>query len=116
MKATWKIFKHSIKQPCKFSNIGKSQYMGNDVTETEIIAEVCNGHFVTISKKLADETFHTGDSSPYAHHKRPDIRFKFKPVKANQIQLTISNLRNSNTTGIHNILKKIPVSYRGSLR
>ena len=59
--------------------------MGNDITDTKLIAEECNEHFVTIGKKLADEIVQTGDSSPYAHLKRAETRFKFKPLEADQI-------------------------------
>ena len=55
MKATWKVLKHAIKQPCKSSNIEKIEYMGNEITDTKMIAEVCNEHLVTIGQKLADE-------------------------------------------------------------
>ena len=55
MKDTWKVLKHAIKQPCKSSNIEKIQHMGNEITDTKIIAEVCNEHFATTGKKLADE-------------------------------------------------------------
>ena len=48
--------------------------MGNEITDTKIIAEVCNEHFVTIGKKLADEMVQTGDLSRYAHLKRADTR------------------------------------------
>ena len=100
MKATRKVLKHAIKQPCKYTNIEKIQYMGNEITDTKMIAEVCNEHFVTIGKKLADEIVQTGDS---AHLKRVDTRFKFKPATADQIQQTISKVINSKATGIHNI-------------
>ena len=86
MQPTWKVLKHAIKQPCKSSNVEKIQYMGNEITDTKIIAEVCNEHFVTIGKKLTDEIVQTGDSSPYAHLKRAEARFKFKPVTADYIQ------------------------------
>ena len=69
--------------------------MGNELKDTSMIAEVCNEHFVTIGKKLADEIVQTCDSSPYAHLKRADTQFKFKPVTADQIQQTISKLINS---------------------
>ena len=85
MRATWKALKHAIKQPCKSSNIRKIQHMGSEIPDTKMIAEMCNEHFVTIGKKLADETVQTGDSSPYAHLKRADTQFKFKPVTADQI-------------------------------
>ena len=107
MKATWKVLKHAIKQPCKSSNIEKIQYMGDEITDTKMIAEVCNEHFVTIGQKLADEIVQTSDSSPYAHLKRADTRFRFKPVTADQIQQTISKLVNSKATGIHNIPNKV---------
>ena len=64
----------------------KIQYMGNKITDTKMIAEVCNEYFVTIGKKLADEIVQTGDSFPYAHLKGAETRFKFKPVTAYQIQ------------------------------
>ena len=51
MKATCKVLKHAIKQPGKSSNIEKIQYMGNEITDTKIIAEVCNEHFVTIGNR-----------------------------------------------------------------
>ena len=54
MKATWKVLKHAIKQPCKSINIQKIWYMGNEVTDTKMIAEVCDKHFVTIGEKLAN--------------------------------------------------------------
>ena len=107
MKATWKALKHAIKQPCKSSNIEKIQYLGNEITDTNMIAEMCDEHFVTIGKKLAGEIVQAGDSSPYAHLKRTDTRFKFKPVTADQIQQTISKLLNSKATGIHNIPNKV---------
>ena len=107
MKATWKVLKRAIKQPRKSSNIEKIQYMGNEITDTKMIAEVCNEHFVTIGKKLADEVVQTGVSSLYAHLKTADTRFKFKPVTADQLQQTISKLINSKATGIHNILNII---------
>ena len=72
-----------------------------------MIAEVCNEHFVTIGKKLADEIAQTGDSFPYAHLKRADTRFKLKPVTADQIQQTITKLINSKATGIYNIPNKV---------
>ena len=72
MKATWKVLKHAIKQPCKSSNTEKRQYMRNEITDAKMIAEVCNDHFVTIGQKFADEIVQTGDSSPYAHLKRAD--------------------------------------------
>ena len=50
MKATWKVLKHATKQPCKSSNIEKIQYMGNEITDTKIIVELCNEHFVTIGE------------------------------------------------------------------
>ena len=31
MKATWKVLKHAIKQPCKSSNIEKIQQMGDEI-------------------------------------------------------------------------------------
>ena len=83
---------------------GKIQYMGNEITDAKIIAKVCNEHFVTIGKKLA-EVVHTGDSSPQVHLNRADIRFKFKSVTADQIQQTTSKLINSEATGIHNTVK-----------
>ena len=46
--------------------------MGNEITDTKMIAELCNEHFVTIGKKLADEIVQPGDSPPYAHLKRAD--------------------------------------------
>ena len=107
MKTPWKVLKHAIKQPCKSSNIEKIQYMGNEITDTKIIAELRNEHFVTIGKKLADEVVQTGDLSPYAHLKRAETRFKFKPVTADQIQQTISKLINSKATDIHNIPDKV---------
>ena len=64
--------------------------MGNEITDTNIIAKVCNEHFVTTGKNLADEIVQTGDSSPFAHLNRAETRFKFKPVTADQIQQTIS--------------------------
>ena len=81
--------------------------MGNEVTDTKMIAEVCNEHFVTIGKKLAYEIVQTGDSSPYAHLKRADTQFKFKLVTADQIQQTISKLISSKATGIHNLPNKV---------
>ena len=107
MKATWKVLKHAIKQPCNTSNIETIQHMGNEITDTKIIAEVCNEHFVTIGKKLVDEIVPTGDLSPYAHLKRAETGFKFKPVTADQIQQTISKLINSKATGIRNIPNKV---------
>ena len=73
----------------------------------KIIAEVCNEHFVTIGKKLADVIVQTDDSSPYAHLKRAETQFKFKPVTADQIQQTISKLINCKATGIHNIPNRV---------
>ena len=81
--------------------------MGNEITDNKMIAEVCNEHFVTIGKDLADETVQTGDSFPYAHLKRADTRFKFKPVTEDQLQQTISKLINSKATGIYNITNKV---------
>ena len=106
-KATSKVLKHAIKQPCKSSDIEKIHCMRNEMTDSKIIAEVCNEHFVTIGKKLADEIVQTGDSSPYAHLKRSETRLKFKPVTADQIQQTISKFINSKATGIHNIPNKV---------
>ena len=40
IKATRKVLKHAIKQPCKSSNIEKVHYMRNDITDTKMIAEV----------------------------------------------------------------------------
>ena len=51
MKANWKVLKHAIKQPCKSNNIEKIQYMGNEITDTKMIAEECNEHFVPIGNK-----------------------------------------------------------------
>ena len=48
--------------------------MGNEITDTtEIIAEVCNEHFVTIDKKLDDGIVQAGDSCPYAHLNRAGL-------------------------------------------
>ena len=107
MKATWKVLKHAIKEPRKSSYTKKIQYMRNEITDNKMTAEVCNEHFFTIGKKLADEIVQTGDSSPYAHLKKADTRFKFKPVTADQIQQTIFKLINSKATGIHNIPNKV---------
>ena len=68
LKGTWKVLKQAIGQGTKSTNIDKVIYEGNEYTDGKEIVDICNKHFVSVGRRLAEDIPDMGES-PTAHIK-----------------------------------------------
>ena len=106
LKGTWKVLKQAMGQGTKSLNIDKVIYEGTEYTDDKEIADICNKHFVSIGKRLAEGIPDTGES-PTAHIKATNKKFMFRKVTTSEVEKVLTKLINSKAAGIHNIPNKI---------
>ena len=106
MKGTWKVLKQAIGQGAKSTNIEKVIYEGSEYTDGKEITDICNKHFVSLGRRLAEDIPDMGES-PTAHIKAASRRFAFCKVTTSQVERVMKTLIKSKATGIHNIPNKI---------
>ena len=106
LKGTWKILRQAIGLGNKSVGIDKIVSNGSDTSDSGDIARVCNQHFVTVGRRLAEKIPFT-DESPTAHIKVANVKFQFSTIAASQIVKVIKKLINNKATGIHDIPNKI---------
>ena len=106
MKGTWNILKQAIGQGNKSVNIDKIVFNGSDISDSGDIAKVCDQHFVSVGRRLAEKIPFT-DESPTGHIKVANVKFQFRTIAASQIVKVIKKLINNKATGTHDIPNKI---------
>ena len=106
MKGTWKVLKQAIGQGTKSTNIHKLIYEGSEYTDSKEIADICNKHFVSVGRRLAEDIPDMGES-PTARIKPSSKRFAFCKVTKSQVERIMKILITSKAAGIHNIANKI---------
>ena len=106
LKGTWKILRQAIGQGNKSVSIDKIFSNGSDISDRGDIARVCNQHFVSVGRRLAEKILFT-DESPTAHIKVANVKFQFSTIAASQIVKVIKKLINNKATGIHDIPNKV---------
>ena len=106
LKGTWKILRQAIGQGNKSVSIDKIFSNGSDISDRGDIARVCNQHFVSVGRRLAEKILFT-DESPAAHIKVANVKFQFSTIAASQIVKVIKKLINNKATGIHDIPNKV---------
>ena len=59
LKVTWKTLKQAIGQSTKSTCIDKVMYDCREIVDKQEIADICNFHFVSIGKTLAESLSNT---------------------------------------------------------
>ena len=59
MKVTWKSLKEAIGQSTKSTCIDKVMYGCREIADKQEIADICNLHFVSVIKRLAESLSNT---------------------------------------------------------
>ena len=63
--------------------LGYGPANGSDISDSGDIARVCNQHFVSVGRRLAEKIPFT-DESPTAHIKVANVKFQFSIIAVSQ--------------------------------
>ena len=91
LKGTWKVLKQAIGQGTKSTNIDQIIYEGSEYTDGKEIADICNKHFVSVGRRLAEDIPDMGES-PTAHIKASNKRFVFCKLATSQVERVMKTL------------------------
>ena len=106
LKATWKILKQAIGQSTNLTCIDEVMYDCREIVDKPEIADICNLHFVSVGKRLAEGLSNTNIDT-ISHIATPNEKFKFSKISTEQVKQVIRKLVNNKATGIHNITNRV---------
>ena len=106
MKGTWKILKQSVNKGNNATTcIDSIVHENQTITDTKLMPEIFNDHFVDIGEKLANKIDETR-IDPLENLPETEKRFTLKIVNPNKVYRAISELKNGKSTGIDNFLNQ----------
>ena len=76
MKVTWKILKQEIGQSTKSTCIDEVMHDCRKIVDKQDIADICNWHFVSVGKRLAEGLSNTNVDT-ISHIATPNVKFTF---------------------------------------
>ena len=106
LKVTWKILKQAIGQSTKSTCIDKVIYDCREVVDKQEIADICNLHFISVGKRLAEGLSNTNIDT-ISHIATPNEKFTFSKISTEQVKQVIRKLVNNKATGVHDIPNRV---------
>ena len=93
---------HSTKSTC----IDKVVYDCREIVDKQEIADICNLHFVSVGKRLAEGPSNTNIDT-ISHIATPNEKLRFSKISTEQVKQVIWKLVNNKATGVHNIPNRV---------
>ena len=81
-------------------------YDCREIVDKQEIADICNSHFVSVGKRLAEGLSNTNIDA-ISHIATPNEKFKFSKVSTEQVKQVIRKLVNNKATGVHDIPNRV---------
>ena len=106
LKVTWKILKQAIGQSTKSTCIDKVMYNCGEIVDKQEIADICNLHFVSVGKRLAEGLSNTNIDT-ISHIATPNEKFKIYKISPVHVKQVTRKLVNNKATGVHDIPNKV---------
>ena len=98
LKVTWKILKQAIGQSTKSTCIDKVMYDCREIVAKQEIADICNLHFVSVGKRLAEGLSNTNIGT-ISHIATSNKNFTFSEISTKEVKQVIRKLVNNKATG-----------------
>ena len=105
-KITWKILKQTVGQSTESTCIDKVMYDCRKIVDKQEIADICNLHFVSVGKRLAEGLSNTNIDT-ISHIATPSEIFTFSKISTERVKQVIRNLVNKKATGVHDIPNRV---------
>ena len=106
IKNTWKVLKKLTDKTSKVGNIQKLIMNGVEITDPSVITEKLNKYFSTVGPNLSKKMPDT-EMLPIQSINRPNAKFKFRNITANQVYDLLGKLKNGKASGIDLIPNKV---------
>ena len=85
LKVTWKIFKQAVGQSTKSTCIDKVIYDCREVVDKQEIADICNLHFVSVGKRLAEGLSNTNIDTILQLQMKNLLFLRYQQSKSNKL-------------------------------
>ena len=81
-------------------------YHCREIVDKQEIADICNLHFVSVGKRLAEGLSNTNIDT-VSHIATPNEKFTFSKISTEQVKQVIRKLMNNKATGVHDIPNRV---------
>ena len=98
--------KQAIGQITKSIRIDEVMYDCREIVDKQEIADICNLHFVSVGKRLAEGLSNKNIDTIF-HVVTPNEKFTFSKISTEQIKQVIQKLVNNKATGVHDIPSRV---------
>ena len=106
LRVTWKILKQPTGQSTKSTCIDKVMYDCREIVDKQEIADICNLHFVSVGKRLA-EGLSNANIDTISNIATPNEKFTFSKISTEQVNQVIRKLVNNKATGVRDIPNRV---------